>query len=103
MRKILTAALCLMAVMCLCTGALAADLTLLSREAENSNDDDYFYPQQLLVVGDTLYILCCRDESFSLYRWQEGMDEAELLTDALFRGNRFNNMEEALAYVEHAE
>ena len=54
MRKILTAALCLMAALCLCTGALAADMTLLSREAENSNDDDYFYPQQLLAVGDTL-------------------------------------------------
>ena len=103
MRKILTAALCLMAALCLCTGALAADMTLLSREAENSNDDDYFYPQQLLTVGDTLYILCSREEGVSLYRWREGMDEAELLTDALFRGNRFDTLEEAKAYVENAD
>ena len=99
MRKILTAALCLMMALCLCAGALAADRTLLSREAEEADDNDYFYPQQLLAVGDTLYILCSRDESFSLYRWREGMDEAELLTDALFRGSRFDTMEDALAYV----
>ena len=103
MRKILTAALCLMMALCLCAGALAADRTLLSREAEEADDNDYFYPQQLLAVGDTLYILCSRDESFSLYRWREGMDEAELLTDALFRGSRFDTMEDALAYVEHAD
>ena len=101
MRKILTVILCLMAALCLCTGALAADQTLLSREAEDI--ESYFYPQRLLAVGDTLYILCGTEEGVSLYRWQEGMEEAEQLTDALFRGDRFDTMEDALAYVEHAE
>ena len=50
-----------MMALCLCAGALAADRTLLSREAEEADDNDYFYPQQLLAVGDTLYILCSRD------------------------------------------
>ncbi|MGN0747126.1 MAG: hypothetical protein ACI4ML_10660, partial [Aristaeellaceae bacterium] len=101
MRKIITAVLCLITALCLCTGALAADQTLLSNEAEDI--ERYFYPQQLLAVGDTLYILCSQEESFSLYRWQEGMEEAELLTDALFRGNRFDTMEDALSYMDNTD
>ncbi|MGN1021176.1 MAG: hypothetical protein ACI4O7_12485 [Aristaeellaceae bacterium] len=101
MRKIMTAGLCLVTVLCLCAGALAADQTLLVREAED--DELYFYPQQLLTVGDTLYILCSMEDSCSLYRWQEGMAEAELLTEGLFRANRFDTMAEALEYVENAK
>ena len=101
MRKFIIAALCALMALCLCAGAMAADQTLLARE--EPEDDSYFYPERLLKVGDTLYILCRTDVSVQLYRWQEGMAEAELLTDALFIGSRFDNMEEARAYLDNTE
>ena len=72
--RILALALCL----CLATApALAVNTAVLPEHGE----DDYRCVDEMVTVGDTVYILTTRSSEMQLWRWNRNMAQAELATE----------------------
>lgn len=101
LRKMGTAMLCVTLAVCmLVSSAMAADTTILQVQ-DNSND--YRYPLTMAAVGDTLFVLCNTSEGYSLYQWKDGMEDAELVTDALVYGLYYTSEQDIANYAEQAK
>ena len=88
-----------------CLRALAAALALLMLTAcalaeggsimpQRTADDSYLRVHDMAVLGDEVYFLCYTGDSMTLWRWQEGMEQAVMTGSSLMRGDRLNQGQE---------
>lgn len=81
-------ALCAAMVMCLLiSGALAQGGSIMPQRGAN---DTYLRVSDVAVVGEEVFFLVYSGESMALWRWREGMEQAEQVAHGLMRGDNLN-------------
>ena len=106
MKKWLALLLCLALTLGLAQSALALDLTLECNPVTDGPVPEPapdamtpFWPSSIAVAGDTLYVTgdIAGQGNTGLYRWQEGMTEAEPVT-RIISASRFSSLEDMESY-----
>lgn len=92
MKKFWLRALTAMLSLCLmASGSLAESGSIMP---QRTADDRYLRVHNVAALEEDVYFLCYTGEFMSLWRWREGMEQAEEVSRSLMRGDNLNQGQE---------